>query len=181
MESLNSKSTSQNLMNVNEVALYLRIPLKTVYRIAKQGKIKGIKIGKHWRFLKQDIDYYLLYGKNKVHIPDQISSVERRTSPRINCLLPCYIKVLIPQKKELQSQTRILNISEGGVFMENCENNYIFTKILNDDPIKLDFKLIENIKLEQEGRVLRVSDKGIAVKFRNLNPSTREMIRKYVG
>jgi excisionase family DNA binding protein len=37
------------------VSLLLRIPLATVYHLSKQKKIRGVKIGKHWRYLASDI------------------------------------------------------------------------------------------------------------------------------
>lgn len=42
-------------MTVEEVSTFLRIPASTIYGLAKQGKIRGVKFGKHWRFLEDDI------------------------------------------------------------------------------------------------------------------------------
>ena len=48
------------LMTVKEVAAYLRIARKTVYRLLKRGEIPVIRVGIQWRFDKTSIDEWLL-------------------------------------------------------------------------------------------------------------------------
>ena len=38
------------VMTVDEVAMYLRIPRASVYKLAQQKKIPAQKVGRHWRF-----------------------------------------------------------------------------------------------------------------------------------
>lgn len=47
------------LMTVNEVADYLRVTKKTIYRLLGQGKIPAMKVGNQWRFDKASIDEWL--------------------------------------------------------------------------------------------------------------------------
>jgi len=47
------------LMTVEEVAQYLRVTKKTIYRLLKQGKIPATKINKQWRFNRASIDEWL--------------------------------------------------------------------------------------------------------------------------
>jgi excisionase family DNA binding protein len=47
------------MMNVEEVADYLRVAPATIYRLAQQGKIPGAKVGRSWRFSKERIDRWL--------------------------------------------------------------------------------------------------------------------------
>jgi excisionase family DNA binding protein len=53
------------LMTVDEVADYLRVTKKTIYRLLKQGKISATKVGNQWRFDKGAIDGWLGRGKGK--------------------------------------------------------------------------------------------------------------------
>ena len=46
-------------MTVAEVAGYLRVTEKTVYRLLKQGGIPATKVGHQWRFGKAIIDKWL--------------------------------------------------------------------------------------------------------------------------
>jgi len=47
------------LMNIEELADYLRIQKQTIYNWLNQGKISGIKVGGVWRFDRKDIDDWL--------------------------------------------------------------------------------------------------------------------------
>lgn len=38
-----------------EVAVYLRIPQSTVYKLAQDKILPGFKVGKHWRFRRETI------------------------------------------------------------------------------------------------------------------------------
>lgn len=46
-------------MTVREVAGYLRVDEKTVYRLAKRGDLPGFKVAGTWRFRKSDIDGWI--------------------------------------------------------------------------------------------------------------------------
>lgn len=39
-----------DVMNVDEVSKWLRIPKSTLYKLCSEGQIPCTKIGKHWRF-----------------------------------------------------------------------------------------------------------------------------------
>lgn len=175
-----------NIITAEQVSEYLNIPLRTIYHLSKTGKIKGVKIGKQWRYNKDNIEKYLQYGTDfsnePPRIPDKFTRllregagfIERRTYPRINCSLPCFIKVYIPDEKKVFSTGNISNISQGGVFIKNHKNDNLFKHIKNDDPINLRFEIKENSRLKVDGRVLRVQYKGIAVKFKKLHPEGRQ-------
>jgi excisionase family DNA binding protein len=47
------------LMTVEEVADYLRVTEKTVYRLLERGKIPATKVGRQWRFNNTSIDKWL--------------------------------------------------------------------------------------------------------------------------
>jgi excisionase family DNA binding protein len=48
-----------NLMTIEEIAAYLRVGKKTIYRLLKRGKIPATKVGRQWRFNKASIDEWL--------------------------------------------------------------------------------------------------------------------------
>ena len=47
------------VMNVDEVARYLRVVPDTIYRRARRGEIPAVKVGKVWRFPKDTLDKWL--------------------------------------------------------------------------------------------------------------------------
>jgi len=48
------------IMTIKEISLYLKINEKTIYKLAKQGKLPGVKIGGMWRFKKEAIDNWIM-------------------------------------------------------------------------------------------------------------------------
>jgi len=48
----------KKVMSVKEVSNFLKIPVSTTYDLAKRGKIRAAKFGRHWRFLEEDILSY---------------------------------------------------------------------------------------------------------------------------
>jgi excisionase family DNA binding protein len=47
---------SDDILNIKEVANFLRIPISTIYKLAQDGKVPAVKVGKHWRFMKKDLE-----------------------------------------------------------------------------------------------------------------------------
>lgn len=55
-----STSTSRELvLTVADVAVYLKIPKATVYKLVRQEKIPAHKVGKHWRFIREELEGWL--------------------------------------------------------------------------------------------------------------------------
>jgi len=50
---------SDSVLTIQELAVYLKIPKSTLYKLVREGKIPSQKIGRHWRFLKEAIDRWL--------------------------------------------------------------------------------------------------------------------------
>jgi excisionase family DNA binding protein len=63
MEVSGMNASLQDVLTLEEVAKYLRLPKETIERQAAQGKIPGRRIEDIWRFLKKAIDHWL---QNKV-------------------------------------------------------------------------------------------------------------------
>lgn len=51
--------TTDTVMTVKEVADYLRVNQRTVYRLAVERKMPGFKVGATWRFKRVDIDGWI--------------------------------------------------------------------------------------------------------------------------
>ena len=48
-----------SVMTVREVATYLNVAEKTIYRLAQKGELPGFKVAGAWRFQKQDLDTWI--------------------------------------------------------------------------------------------------------------------------
>ena len=48
-----------DVLTIEELAAYLKIPKSTLYKLVREGKIPSQKIGRQWRFRKKAIDRWL--------------------------------------------------------------------------------------------------------------------------
>ncbi|HBG61893.1 MAG: hypothetical protein A2Y03_03090 [Omnitrophica WOR_2 bacterium GWF2_38_59] len=56
----------KKLLNVDDLAKYLKLQKQTIYNWLNQGKISGMKIGGVWRFDKKEIDKWLKAQSRKI-------------------------------------------------------------------------------------------------------------------
>lgn len=54
----------EEILKVEEISRWLRIPKSTIYKLCQEGQIPGKKIGRHWRFNRNEINVWF---KNKVN------------------------------------------------------------------------------------------------------------------
>ena len=48
-----------DILTVNEVAEYLKIPKQTVYRMVRSGDLRAFKAGKHWRVQRVELGTWI--------------------------------------------------------------------------------------------------------------------------
>lgn len=170
-------------MTTKEISEYLRIPLSTIYRLTKNGSIKGIKIGKQWRYSKTDIEKYFRGGIDTVnaHLNE---FTERRVYPRMNCNFQCKSSIHIEGLKEIcEGECTVANVSAGGVYLKNIGCCLEKTDI--GDPIDMDFSLVSDIDetthdIHAKGRVVRKTYEGIGVKFRHIKDEYKDIITDFI-
>ncbi len=51
--------SDNDILTLDELHTYLKIPKPTLYALAQNGRIPAAKVGKHWRFRKLEIDEWL--------------------------------------------------------------------------------------------------------------------------
>jgi len=54
---------SDDILDIKDAASYLRMPVSTIYRLAQDGKLPAVKVGKHWRFLRKNLQ--LLFAQKE--------------------------------------------------------------------------------------------------------------------
>lgn len=60
---MTTETPNGNILKPYQVASHLQLPLSTVYKLARERKIPGHKVGKHWRFLLDEIEQWLQDGE----------------------------------------------------------------------------------------------------------------------
>ena len=53
------KNKPDDVLTIDELSAYLKIPKSTLYKLVREGKIPSHKIGRHWRFHRETIDKWL--------------------------------------------------------------------------------------------------------------------------
>ena len=48
-----------DVLTIEELSFYLKIPKSTLYKLVREGKVPSQKVGRHWRFRKEAIDRWL--------------------------------------------------------------------------------------------------------------------------
>jgi excisionase family DNA binding protein len=65
-----AKPTS-DILTITEVAEYLKVAERTLYRLAAGKKIPAFKVGGTWRFLRADIDQWIKRQTSETHRDDE--------------------------------------------------------------------------------------------------------------
>ena len=55
-----AKIVKTDIMTIKELAAYLKMAEKTLYRLAAGGEIPGFKVGGAWRFRKGEVDKWIV-------------------------------------------------------------------------------------------------------------------------
>jgi excisionase family DNA binding protein len=68
------KDDPGEIFTLDEVAAYLKVGKRTVYRLAAGKKIPAFKVGGTWRFQRRDIDQWIKRQTAEAHgddVPDE--------------------------------------------------------------------------------------------------------------
>jgi len=53
-----------DVLTIDELSTYLKIPKSSLYKLVRGGKVPCQKIGRHWRFHREAIDEWLKEAPN---------------------------------------------------------------------------------------------------------------------
>lgn len=58
-ERIEARVLTDVVFTIDELAIYLKLPKRTLYELAQERTIPGHKVGRHWRFHRETIDNWL--------------------------------------------------------------------------------------------------------------------------
>lgn len=61
-----ARTMSEQILTVKEVAAYLKVNERTVYRMASAGKIPAFKVGASWRFKNEEVSSWINSQHNQI-------------------------------------------------------------------------------------------------------------------
>jgi excisionase family DNA binding protein len=83
-----SQVIMQDVLTLEEVAAYLRIPKETIQREAARGRIPGRQLDDTWRFLKAAIDDWLWSRDSRMSLLQQAGAfVADETLPQLRAAI----------------------------------------------------------------------------------------------
>lgn len=53
----------KKVLGIKGLSKYINVPKSTLYKLAREGKLPGQKVGKHWRFRQETINKWLDGGQ----------------------------------------------------------------------------------------------------------------------
>ena len=59
------------ILTIDEVAIYLKASKRTVYRLAADGRLPAFKLGGTWRFRRGDLDQWIASRVGKTSIGEE--------------------------------------------------------------------------------------------------------------
>src|ERR1035437_1106578 len=72
----NTEAKEESLLNVKDVSSFLKVDNNVIYTACSKGEIPFIKIGKSYKFKKEDILKWMENGKDKrvINVDDYVNS-----------------------------------------------------------------------------------------------------------
>jgi excisionase family DNA binding protein len=64
---------SDEILTIKEVASFLKVHERTVYRLAAKGDIPAFKVANTWRFRQEDIDHWIT---QQTSLPSKVNGTE---------------------------------------------------------------------------------------------------------
>jgi len=49
----------KDLLTLSEVSQFLKVPKSTIYKLARERRLPGHKVGKHWRFVREELEKWV--------------------------------------------------------------------------------------------------------------------------
>ncbi len=62
---MNMIDADPDILTLDEVACYLRVTKRTLYRLAQEGQLPAFKLGGVWRFRRAELDQWIAENTGK--------------------------------------------------------------------------------------------------------------------
>ena len=135
-------NNNNEMMNIEEVANYLKMSERAIYEWVKNNKIPAFKLGNTWRFKKNEIDGWMESNRTG---PSPSTFPNANPTPLTNNIMDEKLKI---DEFKNQVLTKLeLNQGTGRVSFEQ------FTKEFNKEVIKQGLK-----ELEKQGFILEETE-----------------------
>ena len=63
-------------MTIEEISAYLKLPVDSLYKYARHGKIPAFKVGRYWRFDREQIDQWVRNQRKDLYLDMQVLVID---------------------------------------------------------------------------------------------------------
>ena len=186
----------EEVLTLSEASQFLKVHKDTIYKMAQQGRMPAFKVGKVWRFNRNEINEWIKNGSNKLkqveeagRKDDKLKEVtEKREFFRLNERFP--VKCSLMENPERTFRATGSNIGNGGIFIEMEKADYKLLPSIKGQKRKL--KLIAELPGEANStefcsEIAWLSEKplfkniiGAGLKFVDLSSETNSRLSSFI-
>ena len=65
---------SDPILTIKDVADYLKVNERTIYRLAASSELPGFKLGNSWRFKQSELEQYIAAQHNRAGVSEAMKS-----------------------------------------------------------------------------------------------------------
>jgi len=70
---------SDPILTIKDVADYLKVNERTIYRLAASGELPGFKVGNSWRFKQSELEQYIVAQHNRASANETMKSASSKS------------------------------------------------------------------------------------------------------
>ena len=70
---------SDPILTIKDVADYLKVNERTIYRLAASGELPGFKVGNSWRFKQSELEQYITAQHNRASVSEAMKSANNKS------------------------------------------------------------------------------------------------------
>lgn len=70
---------SDPILTIKDVADYLKVNERTIYRLAASGELPGFKVGNSWRFKQSELEQYIAAQHNRASVNETMKSATSKS------------------------------------------------------------------------------------------------------
>ena len=71
---------SDPILTIKDVADYLKVNERTIYRLAASSELPGFKVGNSWRFKQSELEQYIAAQHNRAGVSEAMKSPNSKSA-----------------------------------------------------------------------------------------------------
>jgi excisionase family DNA binding protein len=125
---------TEELLTVRQVQRLLKVDRITVYRMLKDGRLHGIKIGHEWRFARSQVDGFVARAQSPAQAQPQAPALPARNPSPSAAGLPIHCIQLLQNVFSNMAEVGALTTTTDGIPLTEPSNRCHFSALVQSTP-----------------------------------------------